>query len=221
MKHYEWDYLVERTMQFCTLAHTEEERKTEKYYIKRCEMVDEEYTIEFQYHLGEFSKQPTTGHLIEVADGIGDTIFVCIQAAMINTPSSLEWDYINKPKGSLYKDTFVTPIRDVIKVGEDLGLDVFGITKDICDSNMSKIPKLTEVMSMYGVCPVVACDAAADWIESGLTASDSSISINWGIHTCSEGYERVVFKDQYGKVRKWVNYIAPDLKRFVTKGTFI
>lgn len=219
MKSYEWEYLVERTMEFCTLAHTEEERKTEKYYNKRCDMVEEEYVKELEPWLGKYMNDPTKENLIQVADGIGDTIFVTIQAASINSPSALDWGYIsalmNSENPAHYRNIFIAPIIDVIQTGEHLMLDVFGITKEICDSNMSKLPKLSEVQSIYGVCPVAACDTASDWIESELNKTETDIVINWELIVRSGQEDRVVFRDQFGKVRKWIGYVPPNLERFI------
>lgn len=220
MNKMQWEYIVERITQFNRLAHTDEERKTESYYVKSCNVLEEEYENEFKPWYAKYKEEDSKDSLIEVADGIADTIVTGVQVAEINSPSSLNWEYIELLRSSgvytKYKDIFISPIADVLDKGEDLGLDVFTITKEVCDSNMTKMPTLDQVMQYYGDDGVglhegsvdEACNAAADYIACNL---GYEFNITWKIRLDCNNVERVVFFNDWGKVMKPWCYKAPQI----------
>lgn len=218
MNKVQYCYILEQVQLFNRLAHTDSDRQTEEYYIKACNMVEEEYVNEFKPWYDKYKELDSKDNLIQVADGIGDTLVVCIQAVEINSPSSLNFEYINLLRSSKvytkYKDVFIAPMAHVLDVGEDLGLDVFSIAKEICRSNLTKIPTLDQVMQYYGDGYLhegivdEACTAAVEWTE-GQIGTDFQVS--YKIKTDIHGVDRVVFCDQYGKIRKPWTYEEPQL----------
>lgn len=223
MQLFEWEYLLDRTFQFNRLVHTDEERRTEAYYNKCCDLVDEEYLDEL---LAWYTVSMTEGSresFIQVADGIGDTIFVTIQAAEINTPSALDYRYIDTLRSSgvytKHKDIFIRPILDALNIGYEMDIDVFAVTKEICDSNMTKLPTLDEVMCQYGGqgklhedSVAIACNSAADWIESVRLGGNGGTEITWRLKVDTPGEDRVCFYNSNGKVMKPWCYREPDLE---------
>ena len=95
------------------------------------------------------------------------------------------------------------------RVGNNsLELDIFGATVEVCRSNMTKVPLVSEVTDMYGK---YWQDAACDWIEDkypGFQITTSLVDTVQG--------KRVLFKDQNGKVRKWFGFEEPQLDQFIT-----
>ena len=90
--------------------------------------------------------------------------------------------------------------------------DYFSAIKEVCRSNMSKVPTIDEVKDMYGVCHTAACGSAVDWIESNRPYK----GIKYEIIDDEYGAKRVVFKDENGKVMKPWCFEEPNLAPFIT-----
>lgn len=226
MQLFEWEYLLDRTFQFNRLIHTDEDRRTEAYYNKCCDLVDEEYLDELLAWYNVWMMDESRESFIKVADGIGDTIFVTIQAAEINTPSALDYRYIDTLRSSgvytKHKDIFIRPILDALNIGYEMDIDVFAVTKEVCDSNMTKIPTLDDVMAQYGGVGdlhedsvAIACDSAADWIETNL---GDGTEINWKLKVDTNGLDRVCFYNSNGKLMKPWCYQEPNLEYILFGG---
>ena len=217
----QWQNIIDLTTKFNRLAHTNEERMTEEYYIKSCNMVEEEYNNEFKVWYDKYKEDVSFDSLIQVADGIGDTIFVTIQACEINNPSALDYSYIQLLRKSKvytkYRDVFIAPIAHVWDVAEELDLDVYHITEEICRSNMTKFPTVTDVVTYYleEDClsgSTYACEKACEMACRAIEASlDEGYQVTYKIRVDTSGTFRVVFFDQNMKVRKPWCYQAPDL----------
>ena len=93
----------------------------------------------------------------------------------------------------------------------DCTFDYYEAMLEVCRSNLTKVPLLSEVMEMYGVCRKAACDSAVDWIESNRPYE----GITWEIVVDSYKEERVLFKDKNRKLMKPWCFEDPILEVFI------
>ena len=221
MNKEQWEIIRDDIIKFNRLIHTEDFRKTEK-YINLCYDITQEESDEQSEAFQEMWKlvnpeddypKPSNLYL----DGVADTAVTAIQLVDAITPSQLEWDYI----GPFFEGTkntdgikhfFLSLIVDSILDVEFYGVDIVGALAEVNRSNMSKVPTLQEVQDHYGVCPVLACNAAAEWIQDQL---GEGWVISWEHVKDVDGVTRAVFKDQFGKVRKLWCYFEPDLSKYL------
>lgn len=223
MNREEWEVIVNGVIEFNRLIHSDIERCSEEYYVKSCNLVDEEYGKEFLPHLEEWYTGSTTNELkIKLLDDVCDTLVVGIQATEINTPSSLDWDYIDclyaGGNWTKHKDIFIKPMLEVMECSDLLGFELFGAMCEVIRSNNTKIPTLDQVMQYYGTGELYessvddACHSAADWIESQL---GYEFDITWNIIIDSDGVDRVIFRDQNKKLRKPWCFEEPQLEKYL------
>lgn len=220
MNKEQWDTIVTGVLDFNRLITTPEERKTEAYYIKSCNLLDEEYYDEFHVHWEEWVTQEATEELrIKLLDDVCDVLVVGIQATDINTPSSLSWDYIQPLLDSgtwhKHKDVFISPMLDVMYASDVMSFNLFPAMCEVIRSNNTKIPTLKAVLDYYGC----KGDHYEDSIESAiLSACDwimDQIGEEWQVTGSvvidTKGVERVVFRDKNLKVRKPWCFEEPNL----------
>ena len=220
MNKEQWEIIRDDIIKFNRLISTEDFRKTEDYINLYYDLTQEESDEqseafkEMWANIGDYEDYPKASNLY--VDGLADVVVTALQLVDAITPSQLKWAYI-EPFLSGTKSTdgvknlLLSLVVESILDAEFYGIDIVGAMGEVSRSNMSKVPTILEVQGMYGVCPVLACDAAADWIESAL----DGYTITWEHAVDVDGVARVVFKDQFGKVRKPWCYFEPDLSKYV------
>lgn len=224
MNKEQWDIIVTGVLDFNRLITTPEERKTEGYYIKSCNLVDEEYGKEFLPHLEEWYTGVSTKELkIKLLDDVCDTLVVGIQATEINTPSSLDWDYIDclyaGGNWTKHKDIFIKPMLEVMECSDLLGFELFGAMCEVNRSNNTKIPTVDLLMQYYGddkeihEAPV---EVAANYAAADIAADlDYEFEITPRIFIDQYGVDRVAFYDHRKKLRKPWCYEEPQLEKYL------
>lgn len=220
MNKEQWEIIRDDIIKFNRLISTEDFRNTEDYinlYYDLTQEESDEQSEAFQEMwklVNPEDDYPKPSQLY--IDGVCDTVITALQLIDAITPSQLEWDYIGPffegtKNTDGIKNFFLSLIVDSILDVEFYGVDIVGAICEVNRSNMSKVPTLQEVQDYCGACPILACDAAADWIESAL----DGYTITWEHAVDVDGVARVVFKDQFGKVRKPWCYFEPDLSKYV------
>jgi hypothetical protein len=220
MNQQQWEIIRDDIIKFNRLIHSPAFRDTEEYVNLCYDITQEEFDeqndafIEMWNNTSVTCDSCLTPNTLYV-DGLADTVVTATQLVDAITPSQLKWGYI-KPFLTKEKTTdgiknyLLSLIVESILDAEFYGIDIVGAMGEVSRSNFSKVPTLKSVMEMYGVCPIVACDAAADWIQSNL----EGYTITWEHIVDLDGVARVVFKDQNGKVRKPWCFFEPDLTKY-------
>ena len=226
INQYQYEIMRDGVMEFNHLVVDDEFRKTENYLLLQYDLVQEEMKEKEGFweemhlkipHLTDIGSYLTPSPTIGFLDGLADTFVTSVQLVDCISPSQLEWNYIQplleqEAMPRKLRHTNLGHIIDVIKDSDFYGVDIVGAVCEVNRSNMTKVPTLGQVQEVYGVCPVAACEAAAEWIEDSL---GGDYQITWGLVTHPLKEDRVVYKDQYGKVRKWVGFEEPVLQPYL------
>lgn len=226
INQYQYEIMRDGVMEFNHLVVDNEFRKTEDYLLLQYDLVQEEMKEKEGYweemhskipHLTDIDSYPAPSPSVGYLDGLADTFVTAVQLVDCISPSQLTWDYIQpllmqEDIPRKLRHTNLGHIIDVIKDAEFYGVDIVGAVCEVNRSNMTKVPTLSEVQEVYGACPVAACEAAAEWIENSL---GGDYQITWELVTQPYKEDRVVFKDQFEKVRKWVGYSEPVLQPYL------
>ena len=225
MNAQDWKDIVDGVLEFNRLVTTEEERKTEEYYLKCCDLLEEEYVNELQETRNNlnssFRNKPIEEWKcsVKLLDDMCDTLVTGIQALDCVSPSQLDADYVTKFLYPGYKDcgsfrhTFLAPIIDALNEAEEWGVDIVGAMKCVNANNLSKAPLLSEIVggAAESLTPAILGEEC-DWIEAnrgyGKVASSS-------IAGTSLNSVRVIFRDKNLKVMKWRGYEDPKLEEFL------
>ena len=181
-------------MFFNRLITTKEQRATKDYHILYGNLFEEE--------LDEMeTKGILKGDVVEFLDGYADVFVVSIQLCEVtNDPG-----YI------------VAICNDAVLEGQskfsEYEFDFYGAVMNVCQSNLTKVPKLDEVLDVYGHHDLPgALDAASEWIEENRGYGE----VTYEIIIDSFGQDRVLFKDKNKKLMKWVGFEDPSLDQFIS-----
>lgn len=228
MNKEQFEIVRDGILQFNRLVTTPQERKTETYILKCYKLLDDELTELWEEEKGcremaeegrgyHFTFKPTEGYLKEVAD----TVVTGVQLIDAITPSQLEWDYI-KPFLSGEVNTcgvthaLLSHVTETILDAEAYGCNVFGAMLSVNDSNLSKVPLLSDVKAQYGCKGYMI--GPCDWIETHHRNPDGTQRYH-GVHGSvvedSYGDKRAVFRDETLKVLKPFCYKEADVKPYL------
>lgn len=225
MNAQDWKDIVEGVLEFNRLVTTEDERKTEEYYLKCCDLLEEEYVNELQETRNNlnnsFRNKPVEEWKcsVKLLDDMCDTLVTGIQALDCVSPSQLGADYVAKYLYPEYKNcggfkhTFLAPIIDALNEAEEWGVDIVGAMKCVNANNLSKVPLLSEVIGGCGVGFLIPCilGEECDWIEANRGYGKVTYSMDY----IRYGHPRVIFRDKNLKVMKWRGYEDPKLEEFL------
>ncbi len=169
---------------FNKLVHEKEFKKTSG-YAELCEKLCEE----------EWKELIDAKNDIEKLDACADIFVVHIQA--------LSCIYLDKEL--LHK--YLNQLGYVIEYCKLKKYDLKGAILEVCSSNLTKIPLLSDVVDMYGYDWE---ESACDWIETNRNQNGVYSEV---IEVNTE--QRVRFKNSEGKLVKWFGYREPRIIGFV------
>ena len=237
MNKIDWDNIVKDVLDFNSLVVSKEERSTEAYYLMCCNALDDgvdfslkayinrmEYLKAFNSKPDYFKDPIGGGPTQEMVRTWCKIIFMGIKCLDAVSPSQLEWAYVapylpeyaKRPVGIVH--SFLRPIITVLTEAKYEECDLVGAIQEMLRSEYSKLPLLDDVMDYYGKHRTLyegvveaACNAAAYYIE---TQVGSRFQITWNIVVDNAKKDRVVFKDQFQKVRKPWSYKYPNFNQY-------